>query len=102
MQASGSKTRKRAWSGQVSRGKGNYGICSHMSVWSNFLPAVFPTIDFEEPVAERLLSTATKFLSLVDQSLLLCIVSPQNHSRTRPRVDGELRTIVLPDLRGVM
>lgn len=72
-----------------------------MSVWPNFLPAVFTTIDSEEPVEERLLSTATEFLSLVNQSLL-CIISPQSHSRTRPQVDGELRTIVLPDLRGVM
>lgn len=86
----------------MSRGKGNYGICGHMSVWPNFLPAVFPTIDSEEPVEERLLSTATEFLSLVNQSLLLCIISPQSHSRTRPQVDGELRTIVLPDLREVM
>lgn len=86
----------------MSRGKGNYGICGLMSVWPNFLPVVIPTIDVEEPVEERLLSTATEFLSLVHQSLLLCIVSPQNHSRTKPQVDGELRTMVLPDPRGVV
>lgn len=86
----------------MSLGKGNNGICGHMSVWPNFLAAVIPTIDFEEPVEERLLSTAIESLSLVDQNLLHCLISPQNHSRTRPQVDGELRTIVLLDPRGVM
>lgn len=75
-----------------------HGTCHCTSVCLPPTCAVILTIAFEEPVQESLLSTATELLSLVHQSLLYYIISPWHHSRISPQVDGEHRTIPLPDL----
>lgn len=76
-QASESKSRERALSGQLSQG--NLWKLPHTSVWPNPPHAVLLTIAFEEPAEEHLLPPAAEFLGLVNQS---CFTVSYPHSTT--------------------
>lgn len=56
------------------------------------------TIAFEEYIKGRQFATSTELLSLVHQSLFDCIVSIKHNNPSRPKVNGEHRTIALTEL----